>query len=315
MDPLKVLILYGGEAATQPRNQLLDWLNSPATHHEIGRKVDARKVAEMTAHMAGSIDQRVEDMMNWADKAILLLTPDKRSEYGAPNVLEEFGRWIGQKGRETGLTLRHEEVKVHSNASGLVYVGFKNDVLTECKGRIIDFMRAPLPVAQTAPTQPAASQQTANSGPSISIGGGVETGGGDFTIGDKNTQTSAGRDINQGTINNYYYNTPPPTQDNPTENQNVKDQPSQTNGPAKEISTFELVDFLQAKFDLEEAKVLALRLKVEPEDLSSSKQMFVIDFVRHLKRRDRLDELIDLLARTREKQLIKAFGSTNLEVE
>ncbi len=132
MDTVNVLVLYGGEKATVPREMLLSWLNSSDLHSEIKIRVDAQKVAAMVAHMEGSIDQRVEERMNWADKGIFLLTPDERSEYGAPNVLEEFGRWIGQKGRRSMLTLRHEDVKVHSNAQGLVYVSFKfdHDVLT-----------------------------------------------------------------------------------------------------------------------------------------------------------------------------------------
>ena len=125
-EALKVLILYGGENASIPRDDLLDWLNSRKLQREIGREVVAKKVAEMTAHMENSIDIRVEKAMDWADKAIILLTHDDRSDYGAPNVLEEFGRWIGQKGRRTAITLRQDGVKVHSNASGLVYVGFKD---------------------------------------------------------------------------------------------------------------------------------------------------------------------------------------------
>jgi len=199
MDTVNVLILYGGEAATAPRDMLLNWLNMPEFHAAIGKKVDARKVAEMVAHNEDSIDVRVEKMMEWADKGIFLLTPDTRSDYGAPNVLEEFGRWIGQKGRRTMLTLRHEEVKVHSNASGLVYVGFKSDdeVLTKCRDRIVAFINEVVP-PEEAKGEPKFAQEYAqmisglsgHSGESINIGdvGGVG-GSANFSSHNNNTTT------------------------------------------------------------------------------------------------------------------------------
>ena len=313
MDPLKVLILYGGEAATKPRNELLEWLNSSQTHDEIGRKVDARKVAEMTAHMDRSIDQRVEDMMDWADKAIFLLTTDTRSAYGAPNVLEEFGRWIGQKGRRTMMALRQEGVEVHSNASGLVYVAFEDDVVDECRKRLVAFLNDPIPAVESAET---VTQQTIaqSSGPQFSIGGNVD---GPVTFGDGNTttNTSAGGDVNQGTIiNNHYYGTPPAQQPNTLSPQSQPEQGSATD-QSKEISVVELKDFLSDKYNIGELKEICFRLRIEAEEFSSSKTTFVIQFVQYLERRGMFEELMPLLVDTRGKQLEKAFGSKNITVD
>ncbi|MEM9775659.1 MAG: TIR domain-containing protein [Chloroflexota bacterium] len=314
MDPLKILILYGGKAATQPRNELLDWLNSSQTHTEIGRKIDARKVAEMTAHMDRSIDQRVEDMMDWADKAIFLLTTDERSEYGAPNVLEEFGRWIGQKGRRTMMALRQDGVKVHSNASGLVYVAFKDDVVNECRGRLVAFIHDPLPATPEA----SAAQEPRNSGQSINISGGVSTGG-DLTMGNKNTTTRADRDVYQGErqeIHHHYYGTSHPQQE--TAQNQQKDPAGNTSKPAgdsKTITMIQLKDFLSAKFNVDELTELCFGLGIDSENFSSSKSLFAMQFVQYLQRRDQFEELINLLAETRGSQLEKAFGSTAITVK
>lgn len=321
MDPLKVLILYGGEAATKPRNELLNWLNSSQTHAEIGRKVDARKVAEMTAHMEGSIDQRVEDMMNWADKAIFLLTTDTRSKYGAPNVLEEFGRWIGQKERKTMMALRQEGVEVHSNASGLVYVAFKDDVVGECRKRLVAFINDPVS-AQTE-TAAAPPQAAVNSGPSINIGGGVNAGG-DFIIGDKTTHNThdhsqvhtTGRDINHGPVTYNIYNSP-----------TVSSDPAHSDGDgthtlghsganqSKTITITELRKFLSTYYGKGEIRGICQEMKIDDEDFGTSKADLILDLLPFLKRRSKLNQFLQKLADDPDERLKIEFGTNSVVME
>lgn len=143
MSTLKVAIFYGGEAATEPRDALLNWLRRSQTATIIGHKIiEARKVADDVAHSQGAVDERVEQAIDWADKAIMLFTPDSRSEYGAPNLLEEYGRWRSKKGGQSMAVIRHEDVKVHSNAAGLVYIGYQNDVVTETSEKLLMFLQA-----------------------------------------------------------------------------------------------------------------------------------------------------------------------------
>jgi predicted nucleotide-binding protein len=119
---LRVLVLYGGEAATNPRNELMAWLARDSLN------VKAKLVAEDAPHSKGAVDDRVDEAIAEADKAIALLTPDARSPYGAPNVIDEIGRWRGAKGKETICIVRQDGVPVYSNHGGIVYVGFKERV-------------------------------------------------------------------------------------------------------------------------------------------------------------------------------------------
>lgn len=119
---LRVLVLYGGDTATNPRNELMAWLARDSLN------VKAKLVAEDPPHSKGAVDDRVDDAIAEADKAIALLTPDARSPYGAPNVIDEIGRWRGAKGKETICIVRQDGVPTYSNHGGIVYVGFKERV-------------------------------------------------------------------------------------------------------------------------------------------------------------------------------------------
>lgn len=120
---LRVLVLYGGEGATHPRNELLAWLG---TKKSLG--VEPFVVADDVPHSEGAVDDRVDDAIRRADKAIAILTSDDRSPFGAPNVIDEIGRWRGSKGKKTLCILRQDGVPPYSNHAGIVYVGFKTRV-------------------------------------------------------------------------------------------------------------------------------------------------------------------------------------------
>jgi hypothetical protein len=119
---LRVLVFYGGDAATNPRHELMAFLARDSLN------VKAKLVAEDPPHSKGAVDDRVDEAIAQADKAIALLTPDSRSEYGAPNVMDEIGRWRGAKGKDTICIVRQQGVPVYSNHAGLVFVGFKERV-------------------------------------------------------------------------------------------------------------------------------------------------------------------------------------------
>src|SRR3954470_12857814 len=86
---LRVLVLYGGDGATPPRNELVAWMVEKKSLN-----ADPHLVAWGTPHSQGSVADRVRQEIERADKAIAIVTKDERSEYGAPNVLEEIGRWL-----------------------------------------------------------------------------------------------------------------------------------------------------------------------------------------------------------------------------
>lgn len=336
MEPLKILVLYGGKAATIPRDDLIDWLNSAKLHRSIGRKIDARKVAEMTAHMEGSIDQRVEDMMNWADKAIFLLTPDERSEYGAPNVLEEFGRWVGQKGRRSGLTLRHDDVKVHSNASGLVYVGFKTDPVLECRDRLVAFINDRIPPEEFDRASSGSRQQpinqtttTTTTGPSFNIGGnvggGITAGDGNIggegnVVGDGNTQNQAGRDVLTGNVIHHHHypesSGPPPPAGSANGKSTINEKPAEPESSSpKTISVGDFRDFLGNQYSKKELQIACANLGIEFEDFDSGKAGLILDLLGYLRRRNEYGEFIAELAKE-PKRLLAAFGQTkNLTID
>ncbi|MFT7584450.1 MAG: hypothetical protein ACI9EW_000867 [Cellvibrionaceae bacterium] len=303
MDPLKVLVLYGGEAATKPRNELLSWLNSPELHTQIGRKIDARKVAEMTAHTDQSINDRVDTMIDWADKGIVLLTPDPRGTSGAPNVVEEFGRWLGRKGGRSLATLRHKEVEVHSNASGLVYIGFENNIIDECGSKLIAFINNPVQPAESQAAQiTAPPAQTINSGPTFNISGGV---GGDLTAGDKvggNVYHVSGN-LNISNANQLAGNGNPQSA---TPESNTA--PAGSTAQTIRISISQLRAFLTGHYGKRELLGICLDLKIDSDDFDSSKTGLILDLIPYLQRRDRLGELLDKLAKDPDQRLEKQFG-------
>lgn len=130
---LKVLVFYGGESGTNPRNELLAWLRGPRV------SLDAQLVAEAPPHSKGSVDDRVDAAIEWADKAIAILTPDGRTPQGAPNVIDEIGRWRGRKGKDSLCILRQSGVEPYSNHAGIVYVSFKERV-SECYEGLRQFL-------------------------------------------------------------------------------------------------------------------------------------------------------------------------------
>lgn len=106
-----------------PRNELLAWLG---TKKSLG--VEPFIVADDVPHTEGSVDDRVDKAIRHADKAIAILTSDDRSPYGAPNVIDEIGRWRGGKGKKTLCILRQDGVPPYSNQAGIVSVNFKASV-------------------------------------------------------------------------------------------------------------------------------------------------------------------------------------------
>ncbi|NJO82062.1 MAG: NACHT domain-containing protein [Blastochloris sp.] len=143
MDELRIILFYGGAAATQPREALLTWLRSDTVADYLQRSVEARKVSDWPAHSGATVDARVSEAITWADKAIVLVTPDARGDHGAPNVLEEMGRWREKKGGESLVILRHRHVPVHSNQAGVIYIGYDDHatMVDECHERLLAFLQ------------------------------------------------------------------------------------------------------------------------------------------------------------------------------
>ena len=143
MEELRIILFYGGNAATEPREQLLNWLRTPPVETILRRSIQARKVGDLTAHSEGSIDIRVSDAIAWADVAIALITPDTRGAHGASNVIEEIGRWREKKGASSLAIIRHHTVPVHSNLAGVVYIKYHNHptIIDECRERLLTFLQ------------------------------------------------------------------------------------------------------------------------------------------------------------------------------
>ncbi len=156
----RVLILYGGDQATNPRNELLAWLGRPSVD------VDARIVADSVPHSGGAVDDRVDDAIDQADKAIAILTPDNRSPHGAPNVMDEIGRWRGSKGKESLCILRQKGVPIYSNHAGLVYVSFDVRV-KEAFDLLREFLLDAQPTAHGAADMMSPSDVTVSSSPNV----------------------------------------------------------------------------------------------------------------------------------------------------
>ena len=161
---LRVLVFYGGDAATHPRDELLAWLRGP----HVG--IDARTVAEGIPHSSGSVDDRVDQAIAEADAAIAILTPDARSPHGAPNVMDEIGRWRGGKSKATLLMLRQENVQPYSNHAGIVYAAFDRRI-SEVFEDVRRFLSSLSPTEASAPTAAAGSSFVVeSSGAAIMIG-------------------------------------------------------------------------------------------------------------------------------------------------
>lgn len=120
---LRVLVLYGGDAATRPRDELVSWMVEKKALN-----VEPVQVAWGTAHSEGSVADRVKKEIDLADKAIAIVAKDTRSTHGAPNVSEEIGRWLQAKGGRTLCVIRQEGTQINSNAAGLVYLSFESRI-------------------------------------------------------------------------------------------------------------------------------------------------------------------------------------------
>lgn len=124
-----MLVLYGGESATLPRAELLAWLSMTKD-----LDVEPFIVADDAPHSEGAVAERVSQAIRSADKAIALVTVDARSEFGAPNVLEEIGRWAEGKSPRTLCVVRQEGTKVNSNMHGAVYLHFNGRIKEAYEG-------------------------------------------------------------------------------------------------------------------------------------------------------------------------------------
>lgn len=146
----KIGIFYGGDAATLPRAELLAWLRGP----DMG--IDARLVSEAAPHSQGAVDSRVDDLIEWADAAIAIMTPDERGKHCAPNVMDEIGRWSGRKGKRSLMRVVQKGVEQYSNHNGLVYSEFDTrikEAFEAVRRFITDVTKTPqdTPTAQTMP--------------------------------------------------------------------------------------------------------------------------------------------------------------------
>lgn len=119
----RVLVLYGGDGATAPRNELVAWMVEKKALN-----AEPALVAWGVAHSELTVSERVKREIEQADKAIAIVTKDERSEYGAPNILEEIGRWLQARGGWSLCVIRQEGTKVNSNAAGLVYLSFDSRI-------------------------------------------------------------------------------------------------------------------------------------------------------------------------------------------
>ncbi len=153
---LRVLVLYGGDGATTPRNELVTWMVEKKALN-----AEPHLVAWGTPHSESTVAERVKEEIDRADKAIAIVTKDVRSEYGAPNVLEEIGRWLQAKGGRTLCVIRQGGTQVNSNVAGLVYLSFESrirevfddlrDFLAEAPGVAADAKPAPAHVPTSIP--------------------------------------------------------------------------------------------------------------------------------------------------------------------
>ncbi|MBV8757082.1 MAG: nucleotide-binding protein [Deltaproteobacteria bacterium] len=146
----RVLVLYGGENATFPRAELCAWLGMTKSLN-----AEPTIVADDVPHSEGSVNDRVTEAIKDADKAIALVTIDARSKFGAPNVIEEIGRWVQGKGARTLCVVRQEGTEINSNMQGAVYLAFRERIKEAFEG-IRKFLEdAPAPTAK--PAAPASS--------------------------------------------------------------------------------------------------------------------------------------------------------------
>lgn len=158
---LRVLVLYGGDAATAPRNELVSWMVEKKALN-----VEPVLVAWGTAHSEGTVADRVKQEIDLADKAIAIVTKDTRSTHGAPNVVEEIGRWLQAKGGRTLCVIRQEGTQINSNAAGLIYLSFESrirEVFDDLRDFLADDATAGEPSAPVPAAAPSARSTSTSS--------------------------------------------------------------------------------------------------------------------------------------------------------
>ena len=118
---MKILVFHGPD--NESKHELLAWLRGPDI------QADARTVGEMAPHSQGVVDDRVDQAMAWADRAIAIVAPDPRSPSGSLNVVDEIARWRGS-GRAAELSiLRHRDcADLWSNLAGVVRIEYSDRV-------------------------------------------------------------------------------------------------------------------------------------------------------------------------------------------
>jgi hypothetical protein len=118
---MKIVVFHGPD--NEAKHELLAWLRGPDVD------ADARTVVELPPQIIGSVDDRVAGSCAWADKAVALVTPDQRSPSGAPNVIDEIGRWRGA-GRQNDLAIVRQTTctEIWSNLAGVVRIEFSDRV-------------------------------------------------------------------------------------------------------------------------------------------------------------------------------------------
>lgn len=114
---LRVLVFHGPDNAS--KNELLAWLRGPEVN------ADTRTVGEMVPTASGVVDDRVDQAIAWADKFIAVVTPDPRSQSGAPNVIDEIGRVRGAgRGADLAILRQRTCADLWSNLAGVVRIEF-----------------------------------------------------------------------------------------------------------------------------------------------------------------------------------------------
>lgn len=121
LERLRVLVFHGPESTS--KHELLAWLRGADI------LADARTVGEMVPSSDGTVDERVRGAIDWAEKAIAIVSPDPRSPSGAPNVIDEIGRWRGA-GRAADLAIvRHRDcADMWSNLAGVVRLEYEDRI-------------------------------------------------------------------------------------------------------------------------------------------------------------------------------------------
>ncbi len=121
VERLRILVFHGPDNTT--KNELLAWLRGNDV------QADARTVGEASPNAEGTVDERVTAAIGWAERGIAIVTRDDRSSSGAPNVIDEIGRWRGA-GRAADLAIVRQRncTDIWSNLAGVVRLEFDSRI-------------------------------------------------------------------------------------------------------------------------------------------------------------------------------------------